>query len=153
MTSDQHQPHCIDNAINHVRSICLEKGVRFTRLREQVFTLICNSHHALGAYDLIALLASASGKNIAPPTVYRALDFLLDIGIIHRINSLNAYISCLHPSTDHTCYFLICTHCHRISDCTDANLSAHIVQLGNDNHFTINKQLLEFLGLCQECQN
>lgn len=152
MTSCHNHQHCIDDAMNNARNLCIEKGTRLTALREQVLALVWQSHKPLGAYDLIDMLAEASGRRIAPPTVYRALDFLLGMKVIHRINSLNAYIGCPSPSTDHPNYFLICTQCHTASECNDSTLCQHIEQLGQQQQFEIQQQWLEILGCCQECQ-
>lgn len=150
-TCHNHQ-HCIDDALSSAHSICTEKGARLTTLREQVLLLIWQNHKPLGAYDLIDMLAAVSERRIAPPTIYRALDFLLEVGIVHRINSLNAYIGCPSPSTDHPSYFLICTQCQTANECNDPELSQHIDNLGHKHQFAIKKQWLEVLGLCNECQ-
>lgn len=136
----------------NAREACLQKGVRFTALREQVLALVWQSHKPLGAYDLIDMLAEVSHRRIAPPTVYRALDFLLDIGAIHKINSLNAYIGCPSPNAEHPSYFLICTQCHTASECNDTKLKNQIEQLGKEQQFSIEKQWLEVLGVCQACR-
>jgi Fur family zinc uptake transcriptional regulator len=142
----------MDDALHNAHAICIQKGARLTALREQVLMLIWKSHKPLGAYDLIDMLTEVSERRIAPPTVYRALDFLLDLGIIHRINSLNAYIGCLTPSADHPSYFLICTQCQTANECNEPALSQHIDQLGEHQGFTIQKQWLEVLGICKECR-
>ncbi len=150
-TCHNHQ-HCIDSALNNAENLCQAAGARLTPLRKQVLELIWQSHKPMGAYDLINMLADVSEKTIAPPTVYRALDFLLEVGLIHRINSLNAYIGCMEPSTKHPSYFLICTQCHTASECNDNGLSEQINNLSQENDFVIEKQWLEVLGLCRNCQ-
>lgn len=152
MTTCQNHQHCIDDAMNNARTLCTQKGARLTTLREQVLALIWQSHKPLGAYDLIDMLAEASERRVAPPTIYRALDFLLEMGIIHRINSLNAYIGCPSPSTEHPSYFLICTQCQTANECNDTALSQHIEQIGKQQQFSIQHQWLEVLGICHECQ-
>jgi Fur family zinc uptake transcriptional regulator len=152
MNSCHNHQHCINDALKNAQAICMAANVKLTPLREQVLSLIWQNHKLLGAYDLIDLLAEASGRRIAPPTVYRALDFLLGIGIIHRINSLNAYIGCPSPTTKHPSYFLICTQCQTASECNEPSLSQHIEQLGIDKGFSIQQQWLEVLGICSECR-
>lgn len=153
MTSCHNHQHCIEDALKQAHAICVDAKVRLTPLREQVLTLIWQNHKPLGAYDVIDMLAKVSERRIAPPTVYRALDFLLDIGIIHRINSLNAYIGCPSPADKHPSYFLICTQCHGASESNDPQLRAHVDQLGENAGFMIEKQWLEILGICRNCQD
>ncbi|MDO6806861.1 transcriptional repressor, partial [Wenyingzhuangia sp. 1_MG-2023] len=76
----------------------------------RVLELIWQSHKPVGAYELLPALAN-DGFNSAPPTVYRALDFLLDLGLVHRLHSLNAYVGCNHPGANHPVCFFICEHC------------------------------------------
>ncbi len=150
-TCHNHQ-HCIDDALTNARQICEQAQLRLTPLREQVLQLIWQSHKPLGAYQLIDMLAEVSERRIAPPTVYRALDFLLDIGLIHRINSLNAYIGCPSPDIGHPSYFLICTQCETASEHQEVSLGKEIDALGTKAGFTIEKQWLEVLGICNECR-
>jgi Fur family transcriptional regulator, zinc uptake regulator len=82
--------------------------IAFDSVAGQVLSLICQSHKPLGAYDLLEKLQEKQGHRIAPPTIYRALEFLLAQGFIHRISSLNAFIACFHPEQSHYAYFLIC---------------------------------------------
>lgn len=152
MSICQNHQHCIDDAMTSAHRICRDKKLRLTPIREQVLRLIWQSHRPLGAYDLLDLLSSASDKRIAPPTVYRALDFLLDIGLIHRINSLNAYVGCPAPSTSHPSYFFICTLCHTALECASEVLHQQIRHEGNAMGFAIQQQWLEVLGICDTCQ-
>ncbi len=144
--------HCIDDALANAQDICAHKGMRLTALREQVLRLIWQSHKPLGAYDLLDMLAAKSERRIAPPTVYRALDFLLEAGMVHRINSLNAYIGCPNPNIVHPSYFLICKNCQDVGEIQDLPLTQHISQLGEQQQFAIDNQWLEVMGLCQSCQ-
>ena len=150
-TCHDHQ-HCINEAIHNVQQACIEAKVRLTPLREQLLRLIWRSHKPIGAYDLIDMLAKESERRVAPPTVYRTLEFLLELGLVHRINSLNAYVGCPSPNTEHPCYFLICTECHTTMECEAAIIQQEVKQLGQQKQFTIQKQWLEVLGICQECQ-
>ena len=89
--------HCIKGALEEARALCAQKGVRLTALRETVLELIWQSHRPVGAYEILAELTRIQDKSAQPPTVYRALDFLLEHGLIHRLSSLNAFIGCPHP--------------------------------------------------------
>ena len=90
--------------------LCSERGLRFTPLRRRVLELVWSSHKPVGAYALLdALRNEALGS--APPTVYRALDFLIEQGFIHRIERMNAFVGCSHPGEAHRGFFLICGAC------------------------------------------
>ncbi|MDX2494940.1 MAG: hypothetical protein QNK27_08275, partial [Desulfuromusa sp.] len=90
---------CLDGAMANAELLCQQRGKRFTSIRRRVFELIWQQHKPIGAYEVLEGLQQ-DGR-AAPPTVYRALDFLLDLGLVHRINSLNAYVGCIHPEYPH----------------------------------------------------
>ena len=98
--------HCVHSALSEADVLCAQKGLRLTALRRRVLELVWQSHKPLGAYDILAVLSEQDGRRAAPPTVYRALDFLLDNGLVHRIASLNAFIGCSHPEHAHQGQFL-----------------------------------------------
>ena len=93
--------------------ICKSKNVRFTPVRQQVFTLMAEHQGAISAYDLLEKLQAFDSK-AKPPTIYRALEFLLENHFIHRIESLNAYIMCCHLGCEHPMQLLICNNCKDI---------------------------------------
>src|SRR5699024_2314500 len=106
---------CIDAALARAEATCREQGPRLPTIRRRVLELIWASHRPSTAYDLLAAIHSERGK-AAPPTVYRALDFLLDAGLIHKIESLNAVIGCDAGHADGSPKFLICHDCHRVAE-------------------------------------
>lgn len=144
--------HCISDAIRSARQLCDERGVRLTSLREQVLELVWQSHKPLGAYTLMDMLAQASTRRVAPPTVYRALDFLLEEGLIHRINSLNAYIGCPSPSQKHQSHFLICQNCKVAVELDNLQLNQSILDASTSAGFTLASHSVEISGLCPGCQ-
>ncbi len=143
--------HCIHDALVVARNLCLSRGVRLTDLRLQVLELIWQNHKPLGAYTLMEMLAKASTRRVAPPTVYRALDFLLEQGLIHRINVLNAFIGCPSPGTRHQSYFLICRACNIAIELDEPKLGQQILHVAGDAGFTVETQALEVSGLCANC--
>lgn len=143
---------CIDAALNTARELCREKQQKLTKTREKVLRLIWDSHRPVGAYSIMDGLAEGEQKRIAPPTVYRALDFLLELGLIHRINSLNAYIGCQDPSHEHHCYFLICTSCNLAIEVDPEGFQGAIGKLQKHSGFHIHQQNMELSGMCQHCQ-
>lgn len=150
-TQHDHQ-HCITTALDKARQLCQDRKARLTETREQVLTLIWASHQPLGAYAIMDSLRESSQKSVAPPTVYRALDFLLELGLIHRINSMNAYIGCLSPESEHHCYFLICRQCHIALEFEPQVVDDAISGLVSSSGFLIENQSLELIGLCPKCQ-
>ncbi|MFC3114936.1 Fur family transcriptional regulator [Cellvibrio fontiphilus] len=143
--------HCISDALESARQLCLSRGVRLTDLRLQVLELIWQNHKPLGAYTLMEMLAKANTRRVAPPTVYRALDFLLEQGLIHRINVLNAFIGCPSPGTKHQSHFLICRHCGIAVELDQPQLGEQILAVARDAGFTVEAQALEVSGLCANC--
>ncbi|BFM10004.1 Fur family transcriptional regulator [Simiduia litorea] len=144
--------HCIHDALRQAKIIAEQKGLRFTKQREQVLGLIWQSHKPIGAYQLMDALADATGKQVAPPTVYRALEFLLEHRLIHRINSLNAFIGCPCPGEGHAGQFVICRSCGITLELDEATVKAPIQALAASVGFLIEQQSLELSGLCPTCQ-
>lgn len=152
IASKQHDhTHCIASAMESAQAICAKNGARLTQLREQVLRLIWQSHKPLGAYVLMEMLAKESTRRVAPPTVYRALEFLLEQGLVHRINTLNAYIGCTHPSGQHANNFLICEHCGVAIEFSASPLQQSIDQTATEFGFTIKSQSIELVGSCGQC--
>ena len=131
--------------------LCAERGVRLTALRSLVLELILQSHQPVGAYELLDILKNER-RNAQPPTVYRALNFLLDLGLIHRIESLNAYVGCDAPHTNHYAQFLICNGCGAAAEISDVRLDKAINALAKDAKFTVNHRSIEVEGQCPNCQ-
>ena len=150
------RPHdhsrCVSHALAEAESICTRQGLRLTALRKRVLELVWQSHKPLGAYDILAVLSEQDGRRAAPPTVYRALDFLLENGLVHRIASLNAFVGCSHPTHAHQGQFLICRNCHAAIELEHAAISAAIVSGAQSVGFVVEGQTVEVVGLCAGCQ-
>jgi Fur family transcriptional regulator, zinc uptake regulator len=150
------RPHdhsrCVSHALSEAEQLCARQGLRLTALRKRVLELVWASHKPLGAYDILAVLSEADGRRAAPPTVYRALDFLLEHGLVHRIASLNAFIGCSHPEHAHQGQFLICRGCHAAIELEQASISDAIVAGAAGVGFAVEGQTVEVLGLCAGCQ-
>jgi Fur family transcriptional regulator, zinc uptake regulator len=148
---------CIDSALNTAKRLCEERGVRLTPLREQVLNLIWQSHKPLGAYAILEALANdpepgSKPRRQAPPTVYRALEFLQEHGLVHRINSLNAFIGCLHPREHHHSHFLICRECATAVEIFDEAISTAIRNAATAARFVEDSAFVEITGLCPNCR-
>lgn len=151
MACSQHKK-CISMAITEGEKICLSSGLRFTDIRRQVLSIIWESHMPTKAYDILDKL-SLTATSAKPPTVYRALDFLLENGLIHRINSLNAFVGCGHPTEHEQCYFLICTECAEVTECCTQSLTRAIEKTGKENQFSSLTTSLEIQGVCAACNS
>lgn len=153
ISSPQHNhSQCIADALSEAKKVCQHNGARMTALREQVLRFIWHSHQPLGAYKIMEMLAQTSTRRVAPPTVYRALEFLLEQGLIHRINSLNAFIGCSHPASEHANHFLICKGCGIAMELAHPDLEQIIQLAANENGFKVESQSIEISGLCDSCR-
>lgn len=146
---DNHQ-ECSSKAINEAKNICQEYGLRFTDSRKEVFEKIIANHAPTKAYDILDELQK-DNKNVKAPIVYRALDFLMENGLIHRLHSFNSYVKCSHPKKHNHCYFMICNKCNSIEECCSLNLSKDIEKIGKSKQFKIENVAIEIEGTCFEC--
>ncbi|ATG90745.1 transcriptional repressor [Methylomonas koyamae] len=143
---------CIRNAISVAEQLCLSRGVQLTPIRHKILELIWNSHKAVKAYDLLDQIRPVNDA-AKPSTVYRALDFLLEQGLIHRVESLNAFVGCHCSGTQHDQLLLICTACHTVEErAAPAVLSALGTELG-DAGFVPQRKTIEIHGLCRSCKS
>lgn len=149
--SHHNHSHCVSDALEQARALCDARGVRLTPLRQQVLELIWQNHKPLGAYLLMDMLAAASIRRVAPPTVYRALDFLLEQGLIHRINGLNAFIGCPSPGKRHQSHFLICRACGVAVELDAGALTQNIQLAARAAGFTVESHSVEVMGMCPNC--
>lgn len=141
---------CIDTALARAEATCRERGLRLTAIRRRVLELVWASHRPSKAYDLLDTIGRERGK-AAPPTVYRALDFLLDAGLIHKIESLNAYIGCDADHAHSHPKFLICHTCHRVAEITGPAVDRAIAREVNNAGFRADEETIEIGGTCRLC--
>jgi len=133
-------------------AVCQQRGARLTALRARVLEIVWRSHRPLGAYAILEVLAE-EGRSPAPPTVYRALDFLTDHGLVHRLASLNAFIGCSSPGHPGTCQFLLCRSCGTVAELDDAGIRRAIQRSASAEGFEAQLHTVEVSGLCPNCQN
>lgn len=143
---------CIDAALDKAAELCAARGVRLTALRRRVLELVWRDHAAVKAYDLLHELGAEYGAAAKPPTVYRALDFLIEQGLVHRLESLNAFVGCALPDDRHDGQFLICDRCRGVSELAATTVSAAIADQAGDLGFRIAQQTIEVHGLCRRCR-
>ncbi|MCW7555304.1 transcriptional repressor [Endozoicomonas gorgoniicola] len=153
--SSVYHPHnhdeCIEEALQTASDICQSNGVRLTPLRKTVLKLVWQSHQPVGAYEVLAQLAKLESRSAQPPTVYRALDFLLEQGLIHRLSSLNAFIGCPHPGESHHGSFLICKQCRTTQEVDHAAINNAIQSCASEQGFIVSESSIELTGLCRHC--
>lgn len=137
--------------IQEVEQRCARDQLRLTPTRRRVLELVLEADGPVKAYDLLDLLKSEQ-PNAAPPTVYRALEFLLEHHFIHRLETLNAFVSCFHPKHQHQGQFLICEGCGSVREVAENRLSDDLARLARDADFTPTRQVLEVYGTCARCR-
>ncbi|MDC0612363.1 zinc uptake transcriptional repressor Zur [Vibrio sp.] len=141
------------NLTKQIEEICTARGVRLTSQRKRVFELICSSQKASSAYELLEDLKQ-SEPQAKPPTVYRALDFLLEQGFIHRVESTNSFISCCSCNAHkHYSHLLICDKCSDVIELQDDNLVASLESNAEKHGFKIVNHVIESHGICKTCSS
>ena len=129
---------------------CQERGVRFTPIRRRVLEMISGTPGGLKAYDLLDRL-SDEHASARPPTVYRALDFLVGHGFAHKIERLNAFIACVHPSHSHTPAFMICRLCDAVAEAQSSPARGALGDAARATGFRIERTVVEASGVCPAC--
>lgn len=141
---------CVAEALRSAESLCAKRKLRLTPLRRRVLALIWGGHKPIGAYEILDTLRK-DGRRAAPPTVYRTLDFLLAHGLVHRLETLNAYVGCGAPGDRHSGQFLICRDCRSIAELNDAEIARALGHAASAVGFRVHRQTIEILGTCPDC--
>lgn len=141
--------HCQQTLLDEATKLCHQRDVRFTRRRRQVFEVLLGGHQPMGAYEVLRTL-NKTEQNITPPIVYRALDFLLEQGLAHRIESENAFVPCMYPGHQCEAQFLICTKCHCVAELDHA--VSPVIDMASQIGFEIRHAVIEISGLCASCR-
>jgi Fur family zinc uptake transcriptional regulator len=152
MTAGHFTPRT-DTLLNHAGQICAGRGARLTDLRRQVLGLILDAEGPTGAYDLLERLRGTRRK-AAPPTVYRALDFLLEQGLIHRVERLSAFVGCVAHGAEqhgHAAQFLICRDCGQVTEIDDHDLTHALAAAAARTGFSVGTATIEAEGMCAAC--
>lgn len=140
----------LQNALKTAEILCAQRGVRFTAQRRRVLELVCRAERPVGAYEILDQLRE--GATAAPPTVYRALDFLLEQGFVHKLETLHAFIGCTHPDHPHASQFLICDECGEVTEVEDPGVSESLKAVGKAVGFQAKRPVVEVLGTCGQCR-
>lgn len=155
MSSPAFHPHdhgrCVISALAQADQVVAARGLRMTPVRRRTLEILLERHGAMGAYEVLERLAE-DGFGHQPPVAYRALEFLVEAGLVHRIRRINAFAACLHPGEDHHAAFLICRGCNAVAEIPAARLRAMMDAGAAETGFTIERVSLEAAGLCPECR-
>ena len=142
---------CVADAMSDAARLCRARGARLTPLRARVLEIVWQNHKPLGAYDILAVM-TAEGRSGAPPTVYRALEFLLEQGLAHRLSSLNAFIGCSRPGHAGSGQFLICRCCGNAAELNDSGVERAISRSAASQGFAVHGHSIEISGVCPDCR-
>jgi Fur family zinc uptake transcriptional regulator len=142
---------CVADALAAAESRCADRGVRLTAQRRRVLEILLEGHAPVGAYDILGRLAD-EGRPTAPVAVYRALDFLREHGLAHRLASLNAFVACTHPGREHGAQFLICSRCRAVAEIEDDGIRHAVRNAAAQAGFSIDWPVVEIGGLCPACR-
>jgi Fur family transcriptional regulator, zinc uptake regulator len=156
---EQHDhKHCVDQVLAVAERVCRERHVRLTEQRRTVLSALAQSHVPASAYDLLDRInrdrQDRGDAPLAPVSIYRALEFLSQQGLIHRIESRNAYVACLHGTKQHgsVTIFLLCDRCGKAGEFQSDALSGLVDDIARTEQFKANAPVLEIRGLCARCQ-
>ena len=141
----------LNASLSRVDEICRSNNLGFTDIRKQVFEIIIKNNKPIKAYQILDEIRNITNKPSHPPTVYRAIDFLIENGFVHKLNSINSFVGCFHPKTHEECYFLICKKCNLYQECCDDSLKDRISKTAVHNNFIISNTTLEIEGHCLDC--
>ncbi|MGH6954714.1 MAG: Fur family transcriptional regulator [Alphaproteobacteria bacterium] len=142
---------CVAEALGRAESISARRGARLTALRRRVLELVWTSHAPIGAYDILERLRRA-GRRAAPIAVYRALAFLMELGLVHRLASVNAYLGCGGPTARHSGQFLICERCGSVAELSNRRIDRAIAAGAASTGFKVLSPLVEVRGRCPGCR-
>jgi len=142
--------HCVGQALAEADTRSAQEGLRLTPVRRKVLEILLQEHRALGAYAILDFLRDA-GFGSQPPVAYRALDFLVEHGFVHKIERLNAFVACVHPGETHAPTFMICRLCDAVAEAQIAPTLDALGAAAKDAGFRIEKTVVEAEGVCPAC--
>ena len=148
---DHDHRRCVDLLMSRAERLCVDQMLRLTSQRRRVLEIVAASHTAIGAYEILGRIGG-DGRPAAPISVYRALDFLLQHTLVHRIESLNAYVACTQPGVRHDAQFLICRICRRVAELDSPAIEGAIAESAAAVAFVVAQPVVEIAGLCCSCR-
>ena len=143
--------HCRESALQAAEDTCAREGLSLTKQRRRVLELLLRKHKAMGAYELLDAMRD-DGQPAQPPTVYRALDFLVSNGFAHKIERLNAFVACAHPGERHKPAFLLCSACGLVAEMRSQGIGEAVKAAAEELDFALERMVVEAEGLCPQCR-
>lgn len=143
--------HCADASLERAGQIVSERGLRLTPVRRRVLEILLEDHRAMGAYEVLDRLAE-DGFSSQPPVAYRALDFLVENGLAHRVRRLNAFAACMHAGHEHEPVFFICEACQTVAEAPQEKVRRSVARLAEEIGFAVSHTSVEVVGLCPKCR-
>lgn len=141
----------LERSLERLESLCRERGQRLTRQRRTLLTMLLTAGRALSAYELLDLLRPEDAK-VTAASVYRTLEFLMDLGVVHRLESTRSFVLCEHPDAPHWVQFLICRRCGQVVEAEDERIAAATERLGQRLGFALDQRIVELTGVCEGCR-
>lgn len=148
--ADHDHAHCAGDVLTRAESISAARGARLTPVRRRALEILLESHRAMGAYEVLERLAG-EGFGHQPPVAYRALEFLVEQGLAHRIRRLNAFAACMSPGEAHSPVFFICRSCDAVAESRAAAVRGALEVAAAGIGFAVERMNIEALGLCPAC--
>ena len=149
--SNRRGKHAPAERVALAMSLCGARGVQLTTLRRQVLELLWESGRPTGAYELIEALKLRESRPVGPPTVYRALEFLMSQGLVSKIESRKAYVPCAHPERPHACLFFICGDCGASAELDERRIERLLDEDAAALGFRVTRPVVEVKGTCASC--
>jgi Fur family zinc uptake transcriptional regulator len=147
-----HQP-CVDGVVARAEAKFEQQGMRLTELRRHVLEEVASSHKAVGAYEVLERLARRDNRRLAPISVYRALDALVAAGLVHRLESRNAFFACHSAHASHRRHIVLaCGACGTVVEMAAPEVFAGIVEAADAASFRVDQALVEVIGACEPCR-
>lgn len=142
---------CVNEALQTAEQFCEANKLQFTKVRRRVLEILLEQHKASGAYDILAQLKDEN-LGSQPPVIYRALDFLVQHGFVHKIEKLNAYVACSHSGQIHSPAFMICRQCETVAEMQTSPNAKVFGDKAQEVGFEIENTVIEAEGICPTCQ-
>jgi Fur family zinc uptake transcriptional regulator len=151
MPTDIAHEHTLTDQLLTAEALCLERGKRLTPIRRKVLEILLAEHRSVKAYELLELIRSVQ-PGAAPPTVYRALDFLVEEGLVHRLDAINAWTACLDAAGAPHDLLVVCTQCGAVAELSDPELSRKLAERVANAGFALSGHETELRALCRACR-
>ncbi|MBF0309957.1 MAG: transcriptional repressor [Magnetococcales bacterium] len=142
---------CMRDLLTHARELCLKQGAELTPHRRQVLEILASSHQALGAYDILGRMGGHQ-RRLAPMVVYRALDFLMGLGLVHRLAGRSAYFACRRSHAEGEVQYWICQRCLVVAETAADSIAGAFPGVAEGLGFRVERVNIEIEGECPQCR-